>query len=88
MSTVVVRIDEAVLADVKAVAGIRGKTPGDMLAQAWTEFVSHHRGEISADFDHVADMVRRGDRDGLLEFARQRRSARAEAAAERAAGRV
>lgn len=86
MSTAVVRIDEAVLADVKAVAGMRGKTPGDMLAQAWSEFTKRNRAAISADFDHVADLVRRGDREGLLEFARQTRSARAHAAAERAAG--
>jgi hypothetical protein len=85
MSTVVVRIDEAVLADVKAVAGMRAKTPGDMLAQAWSEFAKRHRAEISADFDRVAELVRRGDREGLLEFTRQTRSARAQAAAERAA---
>lgn len=86
MSTVVVRIDEAVLADVKAVAGMHGKTPGDMLAQAWSEFAKRHRAEISADFDRVAELVRRGDREGLLEFTRRTRSARAQAAAERAAG--
>lgn len=85
MSTVV-RIDEAVLADVKAIAGMRGKTPGDMLAQAWSEFAKRHRAEIAADFDHVADLVRRGDREGLLEFTRQTRSARAQAAVARAAG--
>ncbi len=85
MSTAVVRIDEAVLADVKAVAGMRGQTPGDALAQAWSEFTQRHRAAIAADFDHVADLVRRGDRGGLLEFARQTRSARVEAAAERAA---
>jgi hypothetical protein len=86
MSTVVVRIDEAVLADVKAVAGMRGKTPGDMLAQAWSEFAKRHRAAISADFERVAELVRRGDREGLLEFTRQTRSARAQEAAERAAG--
>ena len=85
MSTAVVRIDEAVLADVKTVAGMRGKTPGDMLAQAWSEFAERHHAAISADFDHVADLVRRGDREGLLEFARQTRSARAQGAAARAA---
>ena len=86
MSTMVVRIDEAVLADVKAAAAMRGKTPGDMLAAAWSEFVERHREAISADFDHVAEMFRTSDREGLLEFARQTRSARAEAAATRAAG--
>ena len=66
MSTVVVRIDEAVLADVKAVAAMRGVTPGDALAGAWREFVEHHREAISADFDHVAEMFRANDREGLL----------------------
>jgi hypothetical protein len=86
MSTVVVRIDEAVLADVKAVAAMRGVTPGDALADAWREFVERHRDAISDDFDHVAEMFRVNDREGLLEFARQTRSARAEAAVARARG--
>jgi hypothetical protein len=87
MGTVAVRIDEATLADVKAVAATRGKgTPGEMLAEAWTEFVENHRAEIAADFEHVAELFRRGDREGMLEFARQTRPARAQAAAARAAG--
>jgi hypothetical protein len=86
MSTVVVRIDEAVLADVKAIAAMRGKTPGEQLAEAWSEFSERHRREISADFEHVAELVRSGDREGLLEFVRQTREARAEAAAARASG--
>ncbi len=63
---------------------MRGSTPGDMLVQAWTEFVDRHRKEISADFQHVAELFRAGDREGPVEFTRKTRRARAEAAAERA----
>ena len=86
MATAVVRIDEAVLAGVKVVAGMRGQAPGEVLAQAWSEFSERHRAEISADFERVAEMMRNGDREGLLEFMRLTRSARAEVAAELASG--
>lgn len=81
MSTVAIRIPDDIHADVKAVAAMRGKTPGTMLAQAWLEFTERHRGEISADFDAVARMFREGDREGLAELSRQTRRERAEAAA-------
>lgn len=81
MSTVAVRISEDIHADVKAVAAMRGKTPGAMLAQAWLEFTDRHRGEISSDFEAVARMFREGDRAGLAELSRQTRRERAESAA-------
>ncbi len=80
MSTVAVRISEDIHADVKAVAAMRGKTPGAMLAQAWIDFTERHRDELSADFDAVARMFREGDRKGLAELSRQTRRGRAEAA--------
>jgi hypothetical protein len=84
MSTVVVRIEESVLADVKALATMRGYTPGEMLTQAWLEYVERHRKEIAADFEHIAELFRTGDREGLLEFTRRMRVARARAAATQA----
>jgi len=81
VSTVAVRIPDDIHADVKAVAALRGKTPGAMLAQAWLEFTDRHRGQISADFEAVARMFREGDREGLADLSRQTRRERAEAAA-------
>ncbi len=81
MSTVAVRIPDDIHGDVKAIAAMRGKTPGAMLAQAWIEFTERHRAEISEEFDAVARMFREGDREGLAELSRQSRRERAEAAA-------
>lgn len=86
MSTTAVRISEEILDDVRRIATVRGDTPGALLAEAWTEFMERHRDEISAQFADVARMIRDGDRDGLRALSASTRSARAEAAAAKAAG--
>lgn len=84
MATTAVRISDELLDDVKRLAGLRGSTPGSLLAQAWSEFVARHRDEIANDFEEVAQMVRNGDRDGLVGFTQRSVRERAAAAAARA----
>jgi hypothetical protein len=84
MASVAVRVEEAFLEDVKRLAALRGETPGALLAEAWTEFVERHRGEIASDFEAVAEMFRNGDRKGLAAFSARTRESRADAAAARA----
>jgi hypothetical protein len=84
MSTTAVRIEEDLLSDVKRIAAMRGETPGELLAQAWLEFIERHRVEIAEQFGDVARMFREGDREGLAQLSKQSRRARAEAAAAKA----
>jgi hypothetical protein len=84
MSTTAVRVEEDLLDDVKRIAAMRGKTPGQLLAQAWLEFLETHRVEITEQFNEVARMFREGDKDGLAQLSKQSRRARAEAAAAQA----
>jgi predicted transcriptional regulator len=84
MATTAVRVSEELLEDVKRLAALRGETPGGLLAEAWSEFIARHREEIAADVEEVAQMLRQGDRDGLIGFTRRTVRARAAAAAERA----
>jgi predicted transcriptional regulator len=84
MATTAVRVSDELLEDVKRLAALRGDTPGALLAEAWSEFISRHRDEIAHDFEEVAQMLRQGDRDGLVGFTRRTVRARAAAAAERA----
>jgi predicted transcriptional regulator len=85
MATVAVRVSEELLHDVRRVAAIRDDTPGALLAKAWGEFVARHRDEIARDFEDVAQMLRDGDRDGLVGFTQRSVRERAAAAAARAA---
>lgn len=80
-TTAPVRIPEEVLAHVQQIAALRGSKPGDLLSQAWDEFLANHRDEIAASFDEVAAMLRSGDTKGLMERSKESRQIRAAAAA-------
>jgi predicted transcriptional regulator len=81
-----VRVSNELHEDVKRLAALRGVTPGALLADAWSEFIARHRNEIAHDLEEVAQMLREGDRDGLVGFTRRTVRVRAAAAAERASG--
>jgi hypothetical protein len=82
-STTAVRVPDEVLDEVKRIAALTGDTPGNMLAQAWTEFIERHRDELSVQFTEVARMLREGDKNGLASLSKQTRAVRASAAAAR-----
>ncbi len=83
MSTAV-RIPDEVHADVKAIAAMRGKVPGEVLAAAWREYLANHRDEVAEDFEIAAKLIREGDMEGLAEHAGRFTQEEAEAAAEAA----
>lgn len=59
--TVPVRVPDEVYADLRRWAQIRGKTPGDVMREAWDEWVAAHRDEILAEIDALrADITSRG----------------------------
>jgi len=80
MSTTV-RIPEDLLEDVRRVGALKGRAPGEMLTQAWHDFVDRHREEIAADFEQAAALIRAGDTAGLATHVGRNRRSRAEAAA-------
>ena len=83
-TTAPVRIPEEVLAHVQQIAALRGSKAGDLLAQAWEEFLKNHRDEIAESFDEVAALVRAGDTRSLMERSRDSRRIRAAEAAKAA----
>ena len=80
MSTTV-RVSEELLDDVRRIAALQGKAPGEMLGEAWGVYLERHREEIAEDFERAADLIRSGDTKGLAEHLGRNRRARAEAAA-------
>lgn len=81
MSTTV-RVSEDLLDDVRRIGALQGKAPGEMLAQAWGDYLDRHRDEIAENFERAAVLIRAGDTHGLAEHVGRNRRARAEAAAQ------
>lgn len=51
--TVPVRVPDEVYADLRRWARIKRRTLGDLMSDAWNEWVVAHKGEILADLDAV-----------------------------------
>lgn len=85
MSTsAVARLPADIHASAKAIAGMQGRTPGEVIAQAWREFVERHGDEFAADFERAAALIRDGDTEGLAAHANRFAAAEADAALEAA----
>jgi len=64
-------VPEPVRSDVRALAEMQVREPGANLASAWHEVIDKHSDHLAAEHDLLADMVRRGDREGLAEATRR-----------------
>ena len=65
----VTRLPADIHASARAIAAMRGCTPGEVIAQAWREFVERHGDEFAADFERAAALIREGDSEGLAAHA-------------------
>jgi hypothetical protein len=74
-------VPEAVRSDVRALAEMQAREAGPLLADAWLEFLDTHRGYLAEEHERLADLVKRGDSEGLAEVGR--RYARKQAQARR-----
>lgn len=83
MSTVM-RVPAEVNAEAKQIAALRGRQPGQVVAQAWREYLDRHREEFAAELEEAARVLREGTVGDVAAFASRNASARAQAAAERA----
>jgi predicted transcriptional regulator len=80
MSTTV-RVPEEVNEAIKRIAAVQGRSPGDLIAEAWNDYLQKHREQFAADFQEAAALIREGDTEGLARLASRSVAARAEAAA-------
>lgn len=85
MSTGVVRVPESVLQESKRIAALKGVQPGDLLAEAWREYLKNHREGFAADLEEAARLLREGSLDDIARFASRSVDERAAAAAAAAA---
>ena len=80
----VTRLPADVHASAKAIAAMQGRATGDVIAQAWREYVERHGDEFAADFERAAALIREGDTEGLAAHANRFAAAEADAALEAA----
>jgi hypothetical protein len=52
-ATVPVRIPDEVYCDLRRWAQIKGRTPGDIVSEAWNQWVVAHKAEILAGLDEI-----------------------------------
>ena len=81
--TTVVRIPTDIHAEAKHVAALHGKQPGEVLAEAWREYLANHREQFAGDLEEAARLLRNGTLEDLASFASRNAGSRAEAAAAR-----
>ncbi len=82
-----VRVPEEIHAPLRAVAALMGKTPGEVLASAFSEYCQIHKEELSTIFGHAQKLISNGDVTGLVDLTADSRRERAERAAAAARGR-
>jgi len=75
--SIAVRIPKETHSSTRAAAALRGKTPGEMIAEAWDEYLANHRDEFSSDLEKAAQLVKAGDFDGLAKHASRDAESRA-----------
>ncbi len=64
-------VPEAVRSDVRALAEMQAREAGPLLADAWLEFLNTHRGYLAEEHERLAELVKRGDTEGLAEVGRR-----------------
>ena len=82
----VLRVPEHLHGETMRLAALRGKQPGQLLAEAWDEYVANHRQEFAADLEKAAALLRDGTLDQLAAFTSRSVDARATEAAADIAG--
>jgi prephenate dehydrogenase len=79
--SVVVRLPEDLYESARRIAALQGRQAGDLLSEAWQQYLESHREQLASDFEEAAQLLRSGDTTRLTEFAARTAKVRAEEAA-------
>jgi predicted transcriptional regulator len=82
--TTTIRVSTDIQGEIARIAALRGISSGELLAEAWREFLDTHRAELAEDLEQAADILRRGTTEDLADFLSRDVPARAERAAKAA----
>ncbi len=84
METTTVRVSTEMQSEVARIAALRGVTAGELLTEAWDEFLQSHKDSLAEDLEEVAEILRSGTTHDLAKFLSRDVSARAAEAAKKA----
>lgn len=79
--TTAVDVPDALSEEIAAIASMAGRQPGELLTEAWREFLDRNQDAMAAQYREMAALVRRGDRDQLIRATTRSARARARATA-------
>lgn len=79
--SVVVRLPEELYESARRIAALQGRQAGDLLSEAWEQYMATHRDQLAADFEQAAQLLREGDVNALAGLASRNVDARAAEAA-------
>jgi len=83
-STTTVRISTELKAEVAKIAALRGQSSGDLLANAWNEFLTKNKDAFAKEMEEAAKIIRTGTTQDLAAFLSADVDTEAEVAAEQA----
>ena len=84
MASTTIRVPTDVQSEISRLAALRGLTAGDLLTQAWREFLANHKEQLASDLEQVAEILRDGTTAELADFLSRDVAERAKAAADKA----
>ena len=79
--TKVVRVPETVHAEATRLAALRGETAGDLMAEAWREYLATHKEEFAMELEHASQIIRNGTLNDLADYLSSSAKSRADTAA-------
>ncbi len=82
--TTTIRVSTEIQGEISRIAALKGVSSGELLGQAWREFLETHRAELASDLEQAAEILRGGTTEDLANFLSRDVPARAKRAAEAA----
>jgi hypothetical protein len=79
----VLRVPDDVHSEATEIAALRRAQPGELVAQAWREYIENHRDEFAADLEKTAKLLRDGTMENLAQHTSRNAGARAAKAVRR-----
>lgn len=83
MPTAPVRVHQETHEQTKKMAALVGRSPGELLDEAWEEYMAKHRAEFAVELETAAELVRNGSRQELVDFANRNNADKAKRASAR-----
>lgn len=82
--TTTIRVSTEIQGEISRIAALRGVSSGELLAEAWREFLDTHRSELAENLEQAAKILRGGTTQDLADFLSRDAPERAKRAAEAA----